>query len=65
MAFGRKYDQRLSQRLPHLPPQGVKDLRAIGRVENLKIILGGQLQNSLDSRARVLGSSTFEAVRQQ
>ena len=65
LALWRKYDERFSQPLQHLPTQAVKDLGRVRQIENLKIVLGRQLEKSLDSRARMLGPGAFKTVREQ
>src|SRR5579883_3552239 len=67
-ALGRKNDQRLADAAPvmtavHLPPQHVKVLRRSAEIHNLDVIVGAQLQEALNTRAGMLRTLSFVAVR--
>ena len=63
--FGRHDDQRLAEQADHLPAQQVEDLRRRGRLADLHVVLGAQLQEALEARRRVLRALPLVAVRQQ
>ena len=48
-----------------LAAQEVKILARVRRLADLKVVPRSQLQKTFDTRARVLGSLPFVAVRQQ
>ena len=64
-ALGRHDDQRLAPLPQHLPAQQVEVLRRRRRLDDLDVVLGAQLQEALDARARMLRPLPFVAVRQQ
>ena len=64
-ALRRHDDERLAPRAQHLPAQRVEDLRRRGQVADLDVVLGAQLQEALEARARVLRALALEAVRQE
>jgi hypothetical protein len=64
-ALGRHDDQGLAPRAQHLAAQRVEDLRRRREVAHLDVVLGAELQEALEARARVLGPLALEAVREQ
>ncbi len=63
--LGVKTTSGLRQGRLHLPAQHVEELRRRRQVADLDVVLGGELQEPLDARARVLGPLPLEAVRQE
>ena len=61
----RHHDQRPRDRLERLPPEHVEVLRGGGRVDDADVLLGGELEEALQPRARVLGPVALVAVRKQ
>ena len=64
-ALGREYHQRCSPCCERLPPEQVKVLGRRGRLTDLEIVLGRELEESLDTGTRMLWSLTLVAVREQ
>ena len=64
-ALRRHDDQRLAERPHHLPPQHVKHLRGRRRHAHLHVVLGAQLQETLEARRGMLRPLPFVAVRQK
>ena len=64
-AFWRENDQRLAPRAARLPAQHVEVLRRGGRLADLHVVFGGELQEAFESRARMLRPLAFVAVGQQ
>ncbi len=64
-ALGRHDDQRLAPGPQHLAAQQVEELRRRGRLHDLEVVLGGELQEALEAAAAVLRAHALEAVRQQ
>src|SRR5579859_738369 len=64
-AFWRENDQRLAPRTARLPAQHVEILRRCGRLTNLHVVFGSQLQEALEAGARMLRALAFVTVGQQ
>src|SRR3546814_1822129 len=62
--FRREDHQRLAEWSNHLTTQHVEDLCAVGRLNDLHVVVGAQLEETLDAGRRVLGALAFVAVRQ-
>src|SRR5437867_1370199 len=58
-------DKWLAPRANDLAPQTMKVLRRGGGINDLQVVLGGEVEETLEPRARVLGPLPFEAVRQE
>ena len=63
--LGREQHERRVALAVHLAPQQVEVLRRGGGVDELHVVLGGQHEEALDARRRVLGALALVAVRQQ
>ncbi len=63
--FGREDDERLAPGALHLAAEHVEELRGRREVADLDVVLGRELQEALDARARVLRPLALEAVRQE
>ncbi len=50
-ALGREHYQRLSPLPERLSPEQMKILSGVGRLANLEVVSGSQLQKALDARA--------------
>ena len=61
----RRDDQRLPEQANHLAAQQVEHLRRRGRLDHLHVVVRAQLQETLDTRRRVLRTLAFVAVRQE
>ena len=64
-ALGSEYDQRLAPVAQSLAAQEMEILCGVGRLRDLYIVLGGQLDEALDAGAGVFRSLALVAVRQQ
>src|SRR6476646_12271431 len=64
-AFRSKDHQRFAPDSQRLPAQKVEVLRSRGRLADLEIVHGSELQKPLDASARMLRPLAFVAVRQQ
>jgi len=53
--LGRHDDERLAERLAHLPPQHVEHLRRRRRHAHLHVVFRAQLQETLEARRGVSG----------
>src|SRR5262245_33443007 len=58
-------DEGLPEVPVHLPPERVEVLRRRAQVADLHVLLGGQLEEALEPRARVLRALSLVAVGQQ
>src|SRR5882762_5721023 len=63
--LGRHDDERLAERLAHLPPQHVEHLRRRRRHAHLHVVFRAQLQETLEARRGVFRPRPFVAMRQQ
>src|SRR6266403_1318650 len=63
--FWRHDHERLAPGPQRLPPQAMKILRGSGRIDHLDVIIGGQMKETLQARAGVLGALPFVSVREQ
>ena len=64
-ALGRHHDQRLAELAADLPPQQMEILRRGGRDRDLDVLLGAELEEPLQPRARVFRALSFVAVGQE
>src|SRR5690606_5802256 len=62
--LGREDDERLADEPDHLLPQQVEDLRRRGRLADLHVVLGAQLQEAFRPSRGVLRALPLVAVRQ-
>ena len=62
-AFRREHDQRFAPMAQSLTTQEMKILCGIRRLRDLDVVLGGELDETLDAGAGVLRSLAFVAVR--
>src|SRR5438034_483233 len=58
-------DERLPEAPVHLAAEGVEVLRRRGQVADLHVVLGAELEEALEARARVLGALALVAVREE
>ena len=64
-ALRRHHDERLAEVAPHLPAQHVEHLRRRRRHAHDHVVLGAELQETLEARRRVLRALPLESVRQE
>src|SRR5262249_16799373 len=64
-ALRREDDERLPPGAEHLTAERVEEPRRRRQVADLDVVLGRQLQEAFDARARVLRPLPFVAVRQK
>ena len=64
-ALGREHHERLAPLPEGLAPQQVEVLRRGRGLGDLEVVLGGQLEEPLDARARVFGPLALVAVGEQ
>ena len=64
-ALGREYHERGPPCGERLPPEHVKVLDRRGGLADLEIVLGGELEESLDTGTRMLWALTLVAMWQQ
>ena len=62
--LGRHDDQGLAERTDHLAAQYVEDLGTVSGLNNLNVVVGAQLQETLDTGGGVLWALTFVTVWQ-
>src|SRR5881296_3354815 len=58
-------DERLAEAPVHLAAEGVEVLPWRGQVADLHVVLGAELEEALEARARVLGALALVAVREE
>src|SRR5207249_4477590 len=58
-------DERLPEAPVDLAAEGVEVLRRRGQVADLYVVLGAELEEALETRARVLGALALVAVREE
>src|SRR5437899_4924382 len=58
-------DQRLPEAPMHLAAEDVEVLRRRGQVADLHVVLGAELEEAFEARARVLGALALVAVREE
>src|SRR5438552_2522846 len=58
-------DERLAEAPVHLAAEGVERLPRRGQVADLHVVLGAELEEALEARARVLGALALVAVREE
>src|SRR5213083_460734 len=58
-------DERLPEAPMHLAAEDVEVLRRRGQVADLHVVLGAELEEALEARARVLGALALVAVREE
>ncbi len=63
--FRRHDDQRLAEVAVHLPAQGMEQRGRRRRIEHLDVVVGVELQETLEPRRAVLGPLALVAMRQQ